>query len=105
MNGSPRYIAALRDSNGANLAALQAQDFAAAYEILDQRPNTRNGFSATVFRDSGQYILAIRGTETSIANGATDWLRGNGDIGTNGIAISQAIDLFNFYQELTAQGG
>ena len=94
------------------LAALAAGDFAPSlaedfigsggFNIIQQLPNTADGFSATVFQDktSNDYVLAIRGTEiATIPDLTTDFA----DIGADGIAIDQAIDLFNYYQDLKAE--
>lgn len=96
------YVRALTD---VGMSEIQAQQFATTYEIVNQLPNTSSGFSATVFKKNGEYILAIRGTEGSIFSGANDWLGNVGDIGVKGIAVSQALDLFNYFQDLTAQAG
>ena len=44
---------------------LQAQNFAKRYKICFHQPNTKSGFSATLFqnKESKEYTLAIRGTE------------------------------------------
>lgn len=90
------YIDALkRGSKG--MTQVQAQTFASNWRVIDQQPNTDSGFSATVFQniDDNSYVLSIRGTETSIIDGAIDWSTNLGDIGGDGLAIAQAIDLFN----------
>ncbi|HIP67306.1 MAG TPA: hypothetical protein EYH06_01785, partial [Chromatiales bacterium] len=70
--------------------------------------NTGEGFSATVFkhRETGEYTLAIRGTESDLNGIIQDVLRADiADIGGDGIAVSQALDLFNYYQDITAKQG
>jgi len=59
------YMPALKGKKfTTSLAAL----FASTYDIIDQKPNTGEGFSATVFkhRETGEYTLAIRGTESDL---------------------------------------
>ncbi|SEA84724.1 hypothetical protein SAMN05660420_03395 [Desulfuromusa kysingii] len=101
------YIDALmHEDDGMSLT--QAQTFASHWRVIDQLPNTAEGFSATVFQsvDDNSYVLSIRGTETStIKDGLIDWSTNFGDIGADGIAIAQAIDLFNYYQRLTVRQG
>jgi len=108
-----QYINALID---VGMNEIQAREFVGVdqndllipdkgYEIVGQLPNTNNGFSATVFKKNGEYFLAIRGTEGFTFSGINDWLANVVDIGTRGIAFSQALDLFNYYQDLTAQAG
>jgi len=97
------YVIALKN---AGMSEVQAEQFAATYEIVEQIPNTLLGFSATVFSRDGGYILAIRGTENVfLPSGMIDWASNIGDIGANGIAISQALDLFNYIQDSTAHAG
>ena len=88
------------------MSQTQAETFARNWRVIDQLPNTDSGFSATVFQsidDNNSYVLSIRGTETSIIDGVIDWSTNLGDIGADGVAIAQAIDLFNYYQRLTAK--
>ncbi|SEA82077.1 Ca2+-binding protein, RTX toxin-related [Desulfuromusa kysingii] len=90
------------------MSQTQAETFASNWRVIDQLPNTAEGFSATVFQsiDDNSYVLSIRGTETStIKDGLIDWSTNFGDIGADGIAIAQAIDLFNYYQRLTVRQG
>ena len=90
----------------------QAEDFVTHWRVADHQPNTADGFSATLFealdasgKGTGKYSLAIRGTE-ALKDPINDLASADiADIGANGIAISQAIDLFNYYQRLTALPG
>jgi hypothetical protein len=86
----------------------QASDFSADWRVANHLPNTSTGFSATVFEsvdNPGEYTLAIRGTEPS-AQWTTDLtLADIADIGADGIALHQAIDLFNYYQQLITETG
>jgi hypothetical protein len=89
----------------------QADDFVAHWQVVDQytAPSflglTGSGFSATVFQNiaTGEYVFAARGTERSAI--PTDWTTNLGDVGADGIAIEQGIDLFNYYQRLIGTSG
>ncbi len=87
----------------------QAANFVKHWKVVSHQPNTASGFSATVFEsldNPGTCTLAIRGTERDfVFSGANDWLTNVADIGGDGIAIRQALELFNYYQELTAVAG
>ena len=80
------------------------------YEILDVQANTDSGFSATLFRHrgTGNITFAIRGSEIGLFEPETveDLLfAGFGDIAGDGIAIDQAIDMYNYYLRLNAIAG
>jgi hypothetical protein len=79
----------------------QAADFVTHWKVITQCPNTDSGFSATVFErldgdNAGERYIAIRGSEPNL----TDWEEDFADVGADGIAISQAIDMYNWYQQL-----
>lgn len=84
------YVAALRDGG---MSQSQAEEFANTYTVIAQSPETGflgNGFSATVFQnvESGELTVAIRGSEKDL----NDWFGTNfGDIGSDGIAVSQGL--------------
>jgi hypothetical protein len=89
----------------------QATAFVEKWEVIDQytAPQalglTGIGFSATVFRnlDTGQYVFAARGTEPSLMN---DLLVADiSEIGFQGIALRQAIDLYNYRKSLDVPAG
>ncbi len=86
----------------------QAAEFVSHWRVADHIPNSSNGFSATVFvsKDNpGVYTLAIRGTEP-FTQWTTDLtLADIADIGADGIALNQAIDLVNYYQQLITEKG
>jgi hypothetical protein len=53
-------------SFGMSFSATQATEFATHWSVASHQANTGSGFSATLFEDktaSGNYTLAIRGTE------------------------------------------
>lgn len=98
--------ARLKDKDFTELQASIFSDPSTGYTLLSHQPNTLSGFSASVFQSAGEYTLAIRGTEVDLAGLITDWGTANiADIGFNGIAIKQAVDLMNYYQRLTAVAG
>lgn len=81
----------------------QAADFVTHWRVVDQQPDMLSGFSATVFQNiaTGEYAVAVRGT-----NNVTDWSYANiGGIGLHGMAMSQAVDMYNWMLRLTATQG
>ena len=92
-------------------SASQAEEFVKHWRIVSHQPNTDHGFSATVFEaldengnGTGEFSFAIRGSEAKLWTTKSDWLTNFGDVGPDGIAIHQAIDLYNYYLRLTATG-
>ena len=79
-----------------------------AYSIVHHTPNSQNGFSATLLRDSGgdgssqDFLLSIRGTEEVVSDilGA-DFL----GIVLTGAAYAQILELYNYWQRLIAPSG
>lgn len=95
-------------SNGQGLTNSQALHLTDQWRVVAHQPNTSSGLSATLFehKGNGELALAVRGTEGLFSfNGATDWLTNIGDVGADGIAIRQALDLYNFYLDLSARSG
>lgn len=81
----------------------QAIAFANKYKVVDQYTDPESGFSGTVFQDtSGKIYMAIRGTEPT---SGSDWSTNIADIGSDGIAIDQAIAMYNWYQRLITPVG
>jgi len=103
--GSAAYKQTLKDD--ADFSTSQATQFASQYSIIHDQQNTSNGFSTTLFKDSSdQYTLAIRGTEPTLSGiGADLFLTDIADIGADGIALKQGIDLFNYYKKLITPAG
>ena len=62
-----------------------------------------SGFSGTLFKSkiSEQYVLALRGTE----GGKDLFITDGGDIVNDGLAHHQIVDMYNFWQQITAQKG
>lgn len=87
-------------TGSASFSAAQATAFAAEWSVISQQSNTASGFSATLFKNNvtGEYVFAARGTEPQ---SPADWATDFGDIGADGIAIEQGVDMFNYYQRLT----
>ena len=87
-------------------SAAQATDFLTHWRVVDHLKNQDSGFSATVFESldqPGQYALAIRGTEPGAL--LTDWPADLFGIGGQGIALRQAVDLYNYRQSLATTAG
>lgn len=85
---------------------IQVADFITRWRVADHQPNTPSGFSATIFESlliPGEYVFAIRGTEPTAQLSTDIILADIADIGADGIALNQAVDLFNYYQRLTTQ--
>ena len=77
------------------------------WRIADFQPNDTAGFKASLFTNSatGEKVLAIAGTEPNV-NPILDLLKADlQEIGTYGMAISQAVSLFNYVQRLKAPAG
>ncbi|MFA7293636.1 MAG: hypothetical protein WC023_15460, partial [Rhodocyclaceae bacterium] len=83
----------------------QATEFVLHWRVVDHLRNQSSGFSATVFESldhPGQYSMATRGTEAGTLADLDADLFG---IGSQGIALRQAIDLYNYRQSLTTGAG
>ena len=79
------------------------------YEVVAHWKDQPSGFSGTLFRkmkekvkkEGMEYVLALRGT-----NGGKDILVTDiGDIVNDGLAHHQIVDLYNFWQQITAPKG
>jgi hypothetical protein len=87
--------------------AAQAAAFATEWSVVDQytatgifgQTWTGTGFSATLFKNNhtGQYSFAIRGS-----TGINDFDSDASLIATDGIAVSQLVELYNYWQSLTS---
>lgn len=99
---------ALQDTgNDMHFSQSQASEFVAHWRVIDQLPNTGSGFSATVFQNiaTGAYTFAVRGTETSFGTVFSDLAATDlADIVTDGIAIDQVVDMYNYWKSLTSLG-
>lgn len=91
-----------------NFTDSQAQAFTGQFELIHQQPNTfLNGFSATVFKESGgTHVLAIRGTEMEGWQIFEDLLKEDiFTISVAGFAANQAVELYRYYRQLTTMPG
>ena len=78
----------------------QAAAFVVEWSVVNQLPDTSNGFSGTLFRNTaGQYTYSLRGTAD-----ATDLMADAGDVLADGIALDQIVDMYNYWQSLTHTG-
>ena len=96
--------AALQDTNnGGGFSATQAAEFVLHWRVVSHIPDTHNnGFSATVFESldhPGEFSLAIRGSSQT-----ADFVADTKLIATDGVAVSQLVDLYNYWQSLTHNG-
>lgn len=86
----------------------QADGFLADWRFIDQYDNSAwgglvgTGFSATLFKDidTGEYSFAIRGSK-----GANDFIADAQLIATDGIAVQQVVDMYNYWTSLTTSSG
>ncbi len=104
------------DLNNSNAIIKEASDQERTPEALGQslldvwdvdhyygKENDETGFSATTFRQGNKIVLAIRGTEAGLDQVWQDWISTNFiGIGIYGVAVDQAISLFNYIQRLRA---
>jgi hypothetical protein len=75
--------------------------------VASHHPNDISGFSATLFANGTEKVLAIRGTEIGgPLNTYQDLLKTDlAEIGILGLAATQAVALFNYVQRLIAPAG
>lgn len=96
-------IAALKAEG---MSTAQATALANEWSVVDQLPNQANGFSATLFEKldankvgTGQYSFAIRGSLDR-----ADFIADASLIITDGVAVSQLVEMYNYWQRLTHLG-
>jgi len=102
------YLRALVRGNdhSSRFVASQAEKFSGEWEVLDQRANTKTGFSGTLFRnrDTNETVLSFRSTEfiddAARDNKATNEL----EIKETGFAWGQIADMQQWYAELKEDG-
>ena len=83
----------------------QAAEIVIHWKVVSHIPNTSTGFSATIFEsldNPGEFSLAIRGSLPQPA--PTDFIADAKLIATDGVAVSQLVDLYNYWQSLTHNG-
>ena len=101
-------IDALKAGNGhtSRFTEIQATEFAAHWEVLDQKANTSTGFSGTLFRnkDTNELVMSFRSTEF-IDDAARDNQATNSfEIKDTGFAWGQLSDMESWYAELKTGG-
>jgi len=110
ITANDRVITALKAEG---MSESQASAFVQHWEVIDQYDNFQlggnsqldglvgTGLSATVFksRDTGEYSLAIRGSQDM-----ADFIADTHLITTDGVAVTQLVDLYNYWQYLTHTG-
>lgn len=89
-------------------SSAQAAAFIKEWRVVNQIPDTTNGFSATVFerldanqQPTGQYSFSIRGSTQVFA----DFVADAGIIASAGIANAQVVDMYNYWQRLNTPAG
>jgi len=100
---------ALQDvAQNMSFSSKQAKNVVDNWHVLSQQPNTVTGFSATLYsnkNNSRDVLISIRGTELHVELNR-DIGAGLGDIVLDGLAFDQLVDLYNYWQYLSApQGG
>ncbi|MCI0563015.1 MAG: hypothetical protein MN733_31445, partial [Nitrososphaera sp.] len=82
-------------------------DDATGYTLLNHQPNDPSGFSASVFRsnETGQIVIAFRGTEGSPRDLDLGDIAADADILVTGYARQQIVSAYNYYQRLIAPAG
>ena len=103
------YTDALTNTDAQEMTGEQAIAFVSRYEVKDSKPNTPSGFSGALFYDTveNKYVMALRGTEFELSPDVFPdlFLTDLGDIGADGLATRQIIDMYNWFLELTTQAG
>ncbi|MDP3088511.1 MAG: hypothetical protein Q8M99_10045 [Methylotenera sp.] len=95
---------ALQEGDG-KFSVAQAAEFVLHWKVVSHIPNTSTGFSATVFESldhPGEFSLAIRGS--LLSQGGIDFVADAKTIATDGVAVSQLVDMYNYWQSLTHNG-
>ncbi|MCK6404728.1 MAG: hypothetical protein L6Q60_01800 [Rhodocyclaceae bacterium] len=101
---------ALIDGNGhaTRFTEIQAQAFVDQWEVVDQRANTKTGFSGTLFRNKANpndLVLSFRSTEF-IDDAIRDSAATNSlEVFDTGWAWGQMRDMETWYKELTGEKG
>src|SRR5437868_7225609 len=91
----------------AGMSNAQATALLSQWRVVNHTPNTATGFSATLFErldedgnGTGEFNLAIRGSEFD--NLLQDFRADAGDIFLDGVVLDQMVDLYNYWQRLSA---
>ena len=109
---SDQLIAQLQNSSfNMAFSQTQATEFAANWQVVSHQPDTASGYSGTLFKyigndpnsgfTKGELVFSQRGTA-----GLDDLVIADiHEITANGLAYSQIIDMYNYWQRLTATSG
>ncbi|MDP3744636.1 MAG: calcium-binding protein [Methylotenera sp.] len=97
--------------SGMKFSDTQAEEFAANWQVVSHQPDTTSGYSGTLFKyigndqnsgfTNGELVFAQRGTAGLDDLVITDLH----EITANGLAFSQIVDMYNYWQRLTAVSG
>ncbi len=80
------------------------KDYNENYSVLSHHPNDDSGFKASLYGNGSEKILSICGTEPESLYNSEDLLNADlADIGGYGVAINQAVSMFNYIMRLTAE--
>jgi len=103
MSGSNQTTVYIDKLVFAGMSQIQAETFANSYTVVDQftDPGT-SGFSGTVFKRGNEYFFALRGTEGLFSQ---DIVEDIANLAGDGAAWRQIIEMYNYYQRLTASAG
>ena len=103
----------LRDTN--RLGMTQATDvmwadFSGTWDVIRHQVNTTSGFSGTLLKNvDGTFTISFRSTESKSESDGGDVKRdssegANGEIGADGFAWAQILDMETFFADLTTPG-
>jgi hypothetical protein len=74
------------------------------FSVLSYYPNDATGFKASLYGNGSEKILSICGTEPESVWNSVDLLKVDfSDIGGYGVALNQAVSMFNYIMTLTAE--
>ena len=105
LNDENKQIESIKDISLQAKLSHRTKNFVNRYELVHHIPNTLSGFSATIFRDLGEfniatdtrkfendflYIIAFRGTELDTKGVLIYALGADAFLATTGVAITQA---------------
>ena len=108
-NNKAGLVAALEASG---FSATQASEFAKNWRVVHHQPDTASDYSGTLFEyigndpasgfTKGKLVFAQRGTAGILGDILDADIHG---IAVNGLAFKQIVDMYNYWQRLTANAG
>ncbi|MCB1860090.1 MAG: hypothetical protein KDI63_17605, partial [Gammaproteobacteria bacterium] len=98
----PENIVSLQIPSGSGLATKVFDPSHEAWRIAHYHPDDHSGYSATLFANADQKILAIRGTSQPVLDLYETDLK---EIGYYGIAVNQLVSLYNHVRLLQEEEG